>query len=415
LAGKAVSKSSVQSVGCLIGRVPKVKPHGDVSYSQQISRILNKNCVECHRSGEIGPFPLTNYKEVVGWAEMIREVVQARRMPPWLAAPSAGKFSNDCRLSAADRDQIHTWVANGAPEGDPRQLPEPPHFVTGWRIPNPDVVYYISDTPVKVPAEGVIEYKHFVIDPGFKEDKWIKAAEARAGNPAVVHHHVAYFIPPGVDREQAQGAQIVNQIAVCTPGTPPFRHAETVAQRIPAGAKIVFQVHYTSNGTPQEDRSYLGLVFADPKTVKQELRSEMVADFRFQIPPGAANHKVEAVQVIQRDSLMVNLLPHMHVRGKSFRFELEHADGRRETLLDVPHYDFNWQLRYDLARPIVLRKGSKIRAYASFDNSPENPINPDPTKAVHFGEQTWEEMMVGIFQTIELPGNPEKTEKLSQK
>jgi uncharacterized protein (TIGR03067 family) len=405
LAGNPVSRPAVENVGCLIGRIAKVKPHGDITYSQQISRILNKNCVECHRAGEIGPFPLTNYQEVVGWAAMIREVVQERRMPPWFAKPGVGKFSNDCQLSQAELQLISTWVANGTPEGDPKQLPEPPKYIAGWRIPKPDVVYYISDKAVQVPAEGVIEYRHFVVDPGFKEDMWVKAAEARPGNAAIVHHHVVYFVPPG--KEGERGFEIKNQIAGYGPGTPPFQYAEGVAQRIPAGSKLVFQMHYTPNGSPQEDRSYVGLVFTDPKSVKQTLRSQMVAEFRFEIPPGAANHAVQATEEIDTETLLVNLQPHMHIRGKSFRVELENPDGQRETLLDVPRYDFNWQLRYDLAEPRVLRKGARLHAYATFDNSSSNPANPDPSKPVHFGEQTWEEMMVGIFQTIDLPSESE--------
>jgi len=411
LNAKTVSQSAVANVGCLIGRVSKVAPHGEVTYANQISRILNKNCVECHRSGEIGPFPLTSYQEVVGWAEMIREVVTERRMPPWFADPKVGKFSNDCRLSDADLAQIQTWVANGAPEGDSKQLPAPPEFVTGWRIPKPDLVLYISDKPVKVPAEGTIEYQHFVVDPGFKEDKWVKYAEARPGNAAVVHHHVAYFLPPGTDDGRAFA--IVNQIAGYGPGTPPFRHGEGIAQKIPAGSKIAFQMHYTANGSPQEDRSYVGFVFADPKTVKQEMRCNMVGEFRFEIPAGDANYKIASTTEIEQETMLVNLQPHMHVRGKAFRFELEQPDGKREVLLDVPRYDFNWQLRYDLEKPITLRKGSKLHSFAVYDNSMGNPSNPDPTNPVHFGEQTWEEMMVGIYQTIDFPAD--QPPKVSQK
>jgi hypothetical protein len=347
---------------------------------------------------------LTNYDEVVGWADMIREVVDQRRMPPWLANPAYGHFANDCRLSEDQIDLIHRWVANGAPQGDPSDLPEPPKFVAGWRIPEPDLVLYMSDEAYKVQAEGVVDYQYYTVDPGFTEDVWIQAAEARPGNAAVVHHHVAYFVPPGA---QVRGAsQVERQIAGYAPGTPPFQFPTGTAMRIPAGSKIVFQMHYTPVGTEQLDRSYVGLVFADPKTVRRELRGQMCGNVTFRIPAGDPCYAVDASRTIRRDVLLLNLAPHMHLRGRSFRFELEHADGRREVLLDVPRYDFNWQLRYDLAEPLLLRKGSRLHCYATFDNSDDNPVNPDPKRDVTFGEQSWEEMMVGVYQTVDV--NPDE-------
>lgn len=403
LAGEVVSVPTTPLAGCLIGRVPRVEPHGDVTYSNQIARLFNRRCVECHREGEIAPFPLTSYGEAVGWAEMIREVVNERRMPPWFADPAHGHFANDARLTGDELELINQWVAHGAPEGDPAELPEPPQFVEGWRIPEPDLVFYMSDEPFTVAAEGVVDYQYFTIDPGFSEDVWIQAAEARPGNAAVVHHHVAYFVPPG---GQTRGiSQVQRQIAGYAPGTQPFIFPEGVAMRIPAGSKIVFQMHYTPVGTVQQDRSYVGLVLADPATVRRELRGEMSGNVTFRIPPGDPCHEVTAGRTFRRDTVLLNLAPHMHLRGRSFRFELEHPDGHREILLDVPHYDFNWQLRYDLAEPRLIHKGSRLHCYATFDNSEDNPANPDPTKEVTFGEQTWEEMMVGVFQTVEPAGD----------
>jgi hypothetical protein len=257
----------------------------------------------------------------------------------------------------------------------------------------------MSDKPFDVAATGVVEYQYFEVDPGFKTDMWIKAAEARPGNRAVVHHHVAYFVPPGGESKGVE--QVKNQIAGYAPGTPPFLFPDGVAMRIPAGSKIVFQMHYTPCGTPQQDRSCLGLIFADPATVKQAVRGEMVGNIGIHIPPGEADYHLDATRKIRRDTVVLNLAPHMHMRGKSYRFELEHPDGQREILLDVPHYDFNWQLRYDLVEPQVWHKGSKLHCYAVFDNSDANPLNPDPTREVTFGEQSWEEMMFGIFQVLE--------------
>jgi peroxiredoxin len=402
LADETIAVARTEAPGCLIGRAPRTAPHGDVTYSNQVVRIFNNRCVTCHRTGEVGPFALASYEEAAGWAGMIREVVDQRRMPPWFADPAHGRFENDARLTDEELTTIRTWVENGAPEGDRSDLPEPPQFVEGWRIPEPDVVYFMRDEPFVVRAEGTEEYQTFEVDPGFTEDKWVQAAEARPGNRAVVHHHVAYYVEPGGN---AQISQVKNQIAGYAPGTPPFLFAPGTALRIPAGAKIRFQMHYTPVGTEQTDRSSLGLVFADPKTIRNEVRNEIVGNIGLRIPPGEADYRLQAKKKFRHDTLLLNLAPHMHVRGKAFRFELELADGTREVLLDVPRYDFNWQLRYDLVEPRLIPAGSRLHCYAAWDNSADNPANPDPTKLVTFGEQTWEEMMFGVYQTI-VPHDP---------
>jgi len=398
LAGRDVSVPSTEPAGCLIGRAPKVEPQGDVTYSRQVARIMAGHCVECHRPGEVGPFPLTSYDEVAGWAPMIGEVVSQGRMPPWFADPRYGRFANDCRLSDRDRALLLAWVENGAPEGDPAELPAPPKFTEGWRMPEPDVVFAMSEEPFTVAATGVLDYESFEIDPGFTEDKWVQAAEARPGNRAVVHHHVAYFVPPGADRRISQ---VANQIAGYAPGTPPFEYPRGTALRIPAGSKIVFQMHYTPVGVEQQDRSYVGLKFADPQSVEREVKNEITGNMGIRIPPGASDHTLTSDRRFRRDTLLLNLAPHMHLRGKAFRFELVRADGSRDVLLDVPQYDFNWQLRYDLAEPLLVPKGSRLVCTGVFDNSADNPNNPDPTIEVRFGEQTWDEMMFGVYQTVE--------------
>lgn len=403
LAGQSVSVSKTELAGCRIGRAPSIAPRGEVTYSRQIARIFARRCVECHRAGEIGPFPLTTYGEIKGWAPMIQEVVDEGRMPPWFAAPGHARFANDSRLAEDERTAILTWIENGIPEGDPADLPEPPRFASGWRIPEPDLVIPMSDRPVRLKANGAEGYKNFMVDPGFKQDVWVKAAEARPGNRAVVHHHLAYFVPPLGNRTMSQ---MLHQIAGYAPGTPPFRYPQGTAMRIPAGSKIHFQMHYTPIGTEQEDLSSVGIVFADPETVRYEVNNQMALNFDFKIPAGVANFPVEAKYRCGEDTILLNLAPHMHLRGKSFRFELVKPGGARQVLLDVPRYDFHWQLRYDLLEPMRLTKGSWIHCKAVFDNSAGNPNNPDPTRVVDFGEQTWEEMMVGVFQVLK-ERNPE--------
>lgn len=395
LAGKKVTTPVTQPVGCLIGRVSRVKPHGNITYSNQIARVLQRNCVSCHRKGDIAPFPLTSYKEVVGWAEMMEEVIDDNRMPPWNANPKHGTFRNDARMSAADKKLFRTWVKNGCPEGDKKNLPKPLKFADGWHIGKPDVVFAMRKTPYKVPAEGVVAYKYFTVDTNFKEDKWIKAAEARPGNRSVVHHIVAFVQSPRGGGFRGTGVAVG-----FAPGTPARIYPKGVARKIPAGSRLVFQMHYTPNGSPQEDISSVGFVFADPKEVKHEVRGGTAMNKRLRIPPKTSDHKVTSQYRFRSEQMLVSMSPHMHLRGKSFRFEAHYPDGKKEILLDVPRYDFNWQLRYDLAKPKRMPKGTRLLCTAYFDNSKHNLNNPDPSKTVYWGDQTWEEMMIGWFTTI---------------
>ncbi|MBI2826287.1 MAG: redoxin domain-containing protein [Planctomycetia bacterium] len=396
LAGKTVSASATESPGCLIGRVAKTAPHGDVTYSNQIARFLQKRCVECHRPGEVAPFSLLDYSEVVGWAETMLEVIDEGRMPPWFANPEHGHFLNDARLTSEEKQLFRQWVKNGCPEGDKKDLPPPREFVAGWQIGQPDQVVYMSDKPYQVPAEGVVAYQYFAVDPGFKEDKWVQAVEARPGNRAVVHHIIAFAQAPrrGGDFRGGGG------LAGYAPGDRARIYPPGVATFVPAGSKIIFQMHYTPNGTAQEDRSYVGIKFADPATVKKRARGGAAGNRWFVIPPGADNHEVVSEHLFGGEALLTTLFPHMHLRGKSFRYEAKYPDGTSEVLLDVPHYDFNWQLRYELAEPKLMPKGTKLVCTAHYDNSEENLANPNPKDTVRWGDQTWEEMMIGFFSTI---------------
>ncbi len=442
LAGKPVGDPVTQAPGCFIGRITKIEPHGDITFSNQIARILNRRCVECHRDGELAPFPLTTFDEVVGWAETIREVVNDGRMPPWFADPNFGHFANDSSMSAEEKSAINRWVDNGSPEGNPADLPEPPTFITGWRMDRPDEVYYM-DEPFTVPAEGTVPYQHFLIDPEFEEDVWITGAEARPGNASVVHH-IVLFAVPGQMREMAeeliarerQGEKVFDiqqgerreegdrrgggggalsmggfgqMVAIYSPGIPPWQYPDGTAMRIRKGSLFFAQMHYTPDGTEQTDRSYVGLRFADPANVRKQIRYGLAVNAALQIPPHENDYEATARVTFRRDTLLLNLFPHMHYRGKSFRFEAHYPDGSREVLLDVPRYDFNWQLRYDLAEPKFLPKGTKLLCTAHFDNSEDNLSNPDPTRTVRFGLQSWEEMLVGYYTHV--PAEEDLTKK----
>ncbi len=435
LAGKSVSVPLTEALGCHIGRVVEAKEDSAVTYSDQISRIFQQHCVECHREGRIGPFVMTSYEDVLGWGEMIREVVDQGRMPPWHANPHYGEFTGAMTLTDKEKQQIATWVDNGCPEGDPSKLPEPRQFAEGWSVGQPDQVIYMRDEPVQVPAEGVIDYYHFVVDPGWTEDKWIMAAEARPESLATVHHILVFVVPGDLQQSDigrggrdgepvrrgrgrrggGRGAGNAltngNLIAGYAPGANAmFVGNEQTAARVKAGSKLLFQLHYTPNGTPQSDRSYVGFRFADPDKVKYEARSTAVVNTFFSIPPGDSDYSAQAETTFEADTLLVNMTPHMHTRGKAFRYEAFYPDGTQEILLDVPSYDFNWQTTYHLKKAKLIPKGTRLVCTAHWDNSADNLSNPDPAKRVTWGDQTFEEMMIGFyveeFPKGQAPANP---------
>lgn len=393
LAGKTVSQPTNPAIGCLIGRVHRPEPSGEVTYSNQIAAIIENRCVECHHEGQIAPFALTRYEEVVGWAEMMQEVIHERRMPPWMAAPGHHEFKNNPSMTAEEIELIDRWVENGCPQGDASQAPAVRSYAEGWGISKPDQIYYMSDKPFTIPAEGVVDYQMYEVDPGFTEDRWIKEAEVKCGNPAVTHHVIVFIQQPGEPRFGAP------QMAYA-PGMTPRRFDKGMAIKVSAGSKLIFQNHYTPNGTEQTDRSYVGFVYADPSEVTHEVMGGSCGDMAFAIPPNNGNFEVVARKLFLRDTTLLGMNPHMHVRGKAFKYELELPDGTREVLLDVPRYDFNWQLWYMLKQPKHIPKGSRMICTAFFDNSDENPANPDPSREVTWGEQTWDEMMFGFYSTI---------------
>jgi len=394
LAGKPIATPETAPVGCFIGRVRRPDLSAKVTYSNQVVRILNKRCVSCHRPGELAPFAMTSYSEVSGWADTIAEVVRQKRMPPWHADPQYGHFRNDRSLPENEKEILCEWAAAGAPEGNPKELPPAPRFVDGWRLPKePDQVFEMSKTPYQVPAEGTVDYKYFSVDPGFTQDRWIKAMEARPGNHAVVHHVVVFSQKKG-NRDELQR----QLLAGYAPGSAPVIFPEGMAKFVPAGSELLFQMHYTPNGSAQEDISKVGFIYADPGEVTHLVQSVAAVNSGFVIPPGADNYKVEADSFsFPFDMDLITLAPHMHLRGKSFRYELRYPNGTTETLLDVPRYDFGWQTAYDLVNCKRLPKGTTFHCTALFDNSANNANNPDPKAIVSWGDQTWEEMMVGFY------------------
>lgn len=403
LAADPVTVAVTPTKGCLIGRVRKPSDQPTVTYTNQISRIVQKHCLECHRDGQIAPFAMDSYDEVAGWGAMIAEVVREKRMPPWHAGEkSTAKFANHAQLSETDKNLIYQWVDEGCPQGEFPELPARNSFHEGWFTPGgPDEVFYISKQPVSIKAEGVEDYRHYEVDPGFTEDKWVKVVECMPGNRAVVHHIIVFSRPPG-GKPIAPGTTEgkiadLKWVAGFAPGTRPLEVPAGWARLIPAGHTLVFQMHYTPVGTPQTDRSSVGLVYMDESAVSLVTYTHSAANAKFEIPPFAANHRVESKHEFKHDTELLALFPHMHLRGKSFHYELVEPGHGRTMLLDVPRYDFNWQNSYILSEPMTIKQGSKLQCVAHFDNSDDNLANPDPSKAIKWGPPSWDEMMIGFF------------------
>ena len=395
LDGKEVSMPRTEPVGCFIGRPRKSPPTGNVSYAKHIAKILQSHCVECHREGQIAPFALTDYEEVVGWADTIREVIEAGRMPPWHAGPEHGSFANDRSLPAEDKSQLIQWIENGMPKGDNKDLPERRTFTEGWSLErSPDQIVEMGTKPFDVPAEGVVDYQYFVVNPQFKEDKWVSAAEVIPGNRSVVHHAIVFVRPPEGERQDGIG-----WLTAYVPGQTVMQLPVGMARKIPKGSQLVFQIHYTPIGSKAEDVTKIGLIFAEASSIHTEVQTRLAINRDFEIPPGIDNYEVSmSINSFPPKSKLWAIAPHMHYRGKSFEVVAD-TKSTAKTLLHVPNYDFNWQHAYVLAQPLPL-EGVSIRAKAVFDNSENNLVNPDPLATVRWGDQTWEEMAMAYLAIL---------------
>jgi hypothetical protein len=412
-----------------------------VTFHKDVEPLLQARCQSCHRPGEAAPMSLLTYQDARPWAAAIKEAVLVRKMPPWFADPANGHFANDRRLSKEEVDTLVAWVDGGAKEGDPKDAPKPLEFAEGWVMGKPDLVIDMPEA-YEVPASGTVEYTYFVVPTGFTEDRWVQQVEVRPGNKSVVHHIVMIVRPTGVkyvseapighayvppkketqhkpDTGQGilQGGQGgIEMVGVYVPGGLPYVLKPGQARLIPKGSDIIFQMHYTTNGKAVADRSRMGFIFAKEPPVERVVNA-YVGNMNLHIPPQEANAQVNARVTFHEDTQLLSMFPHMHVRGKSFEYRATYPSGETETLLTVPKYDFNWQLTYYLKAPKVLPKGTVIECIAHYDNSVNNPYNPDPKSDVYWGDQTWEEMLAG-FVDLAMPVNktirdvttPKKTE-----
>lgn len=422
----------------------------NVTFNKDVAPIFYRECIQCHRPNDLAPMSLLSYKDSRPWARSIREKVVAKQMPPWHADPHYGEFLNDRRLTQPEIDTIAAWVDQGAKEGDSKDLPKAPEMTEGWHIGKPDVVFSIQED-FTFDASGPDEYRYFKIPTNFKEDVYVQAAEAQPGNKKIVHHIIAFVNPPRppqdpnakkaampqgfvdafrnlvvfyeeghLQRVKADAPVIDNGcsspnggqgilrgdkgsdedglfLGGFSPGRDQDVFAPGTAKKIPAGSTIVFQIHYSRSGSVEKDRSRIGLVFAKQRPDKT-VNTKTVSNFHFQIPPGAANHEVTSCFTLKEDVHITSLMPHMHVRGKDMKITAYYPDGKSEVLLQVPGYSFSWQTNYYLKQPKAAPKGTRIECVAHFDNSGKNKYNPDATKAVRFGDPTYDEMMIGFVE-----------------
>lgn len=401
LSGREVPTAVTTAPGCLIGRVHHKKSDAvvgvPITYAEHVAPVLQAHCVSCHREGDIGPMDLSTYEDAAAWAEMIVEVTQNRTMPPWHATQDHAKFANDRTLSEKELSILEQWAAGGAESGDLQKVANPIAATSGWLLPKePDLVIPMSEDAYRVPKEGTVNYQYFRADVGNDKDLWVRGLEILPGARDVVHHVLVFVAPKGSRKRDLGGARTF--LAGYVPGTRAELMPSGYAKRIPANSELVFQVHYTPNGTATEDLSKLGLLFADEQSVTHEVITTSAVNLRFSIPPGAANHAVTATLPEKLPACeLLSFSPHMHVRGKSFKYTIMYPDRRREVVLDIPHYDFNWQTEYRLASPINVPAGTRMRCDAAFDNSDGNLNNPDSKAWVSWGDQTYEEMMIGYF------------------
>ena len=389
------------------------------TFHADVEPMLQRHCQGCHRPGDIGPMSLMTYAEVRPWAKAIRGAVLQKKMPPWFADPAHGSYLNDPSLSKAELETLTAWIDAGAPQGNPKAAPKPLEFPDGWRIGKPDAVVELPK-PFNVPASGTVPYQYISVPTGFTEDKWVEAIEVRPTNRKVVHHINASATPGGStapvadfrtsDAEQRllkSGREIPEfaegeLLQTFVPGGAPPMLKKGQAKLIKAGSNINFQLHYTTTGKPEQDQTRIGFIFAK-EPPKERVKGILVFNRLFTIPPGAGSHPVSARAEVQRDVRLVSILPHMHLRGKDFEVRAKYPTGENETLLRVPKYDFNWQINYYLGAPKLLPKGTIIEVSGHFDNSPNNPHNPDATAEVRYGEQTWEEMLNGFMEVAMEP------------
>ena len=405
----AIGATSAPGCALDVANAPKTTP-GRLTYNHDVSRILQANCVGCHHEDGIAPFSLETYADVTEHAGMMKKQVTRGVMPPWFAAPVPGQehqWANDRSLSDADKSDLLAWLNSDRPAGNAADAPVARHFAAEWMIGQPDAVFQIPQ-PFQVKAEGVMPYQTAVVETNLTEDKWVRGYEIQPTNRAVVHHVIVRIHAKGAGIGKGDGGE--GFFAAYVPGNSFRVLPDGFAKLLPAGSRISFQIHYTPNGHATQDQIKIGLLYA-AQPPQCEVHVAALSKPGINIPPGEANHLETSETVIPANMMFMSFMPHMHVRGKAFKYEITTPDGKSDTLLDIPHYDFNWQIQYTYAQPKFIPAGTKVKISAIYDNSAANPANPDPTKTVHWGAQTYDEMMIGYVEHF----TPYASGKVAQK
>jgi mono/diheme cytochrome c family protein len=410
--------SSTTSVSAAAAAVP--------TFNKDVLPILQQNCVECHRPGAIAPMSFVSYKDARPYAKAIEKAVVTKSMPPWFADPSVGHFKNAKVLTDDQIATITTWADKGAVEGDEKDKPAPVDFGDGWTIGKPDIIVQYPHE-LQIPATGTIDQQNLLVYAHFEHDMWVRAAEVRPGNPKVVHHMKAWIRPPGsswmkgapegelYNPPRGQAGQVGGAPEIAKVAESGFKPVQDIlakynpgvegqefttgnaAKFIAAGSDIVFEIHYTTTGKPETDRSAVGIVLAKEVPQLRHLTVTGTNQNRFEIPAGDPNYEVKAEATIEEPTKLVWVQPHMHYRGKDFELKVVYPSGETVTVLKVPNYKFDWQVGYELAEPLDLPKGTKLETVSHYDNSAANKNNPDPTKNIRYGAQSWDEMNVGFM------------------
>lgn len=406
-AGKSPRVAATSAPGCALDLEPTPVTDRSITYHNRISRIINRYCAECHRDGGVAPFTLESYADVKAHAGMIEQVVTQGTMPPWFAADTSSNpeskmhtlWSNDRSLATADKEDLLTWLAGEKLEGDSVDALPKKEVTQDWLIGKPDAIFEFSQ-PVPIKATGTMPYQNVLVDTNLAEERWVQAIEVQPGNREVVHHVLVFALGDG-DSANGTGDDAADERsgywALYVPGNSTLVYPDGFAKRLPKGARLRFQMHYTPNGTATTDKTRIGVIYAK-EPPKHEVKVVGIVNARLNIPPGEANHREEAVLQVPTDARILGYLPHMHLRGKACRYELTRKSGEKVTLLDVPRYDFNWQLMYAYHEPLDVVTGDKITFTAWYDNSSGNPANPDPTQRVRWGAQTFDEMHLGYVE-----------------
>ncbi len=373
-----------------------------LSYSKDVAPILNANCAGCHRPGQMAPMSLLTYDEVRPWVKAIRENVSIGKMPPWHAVVAAKPFTNDRSLTTEERDTILAWIDQGAPRGNPTDLPPTPEFTEGeWKLGEPDFVVTLPE--IEIPADGPDVFKKVPGKVSLPENRWVSAIEILPGEKKVVHHAIVVAIK-GFDADPEDG-----WMGAWAAGTEPMVFPDGTGRELEAGANIIADMHWHPSGVATKDQTRIGLHFADEKSIQKELTNLWIVDDDWTIPAGDPNFEVRAKYTFPQDAYIMAFAPHMHYRGKDFTYTAKYPDGREEVLLRVENYDFNWQTNYVLSEKLSMPKGTTVECVAHFDNSTNNPVNPDPTRNVTFGEETKDEMMIGFLDYVVADGVRPKT------